>query len=94
VDDLIRLRTRDPGLGQAVTFISDALADPVARVYVHCRGGVERTATILVAWYARQHGTDYDSALEELRLHRPACRPNERQEAMTKVWLGKPDPAK
>jgi protein-tyrosine phosphatase len=72
---------------EAVAFVSNALADPDSRVFVHCRGGQERTATILVAWHAREHGTDYDSALEELRKRRRVLRPTRRQEAVARAWL-------
>jgi protein tyrosine phosphatase (PTP) superfamily phosphohydrolase (DUF442 family) len=74
-------------LDEAVTFISDALGDPKGRVFVHCRGGQERTATILVAWYARERRTDYDSALEELRLRRRVLRPTRGQEAAARQWI-------
>jgi predicted protein tyrosine phosphatase len=74
-------------LDEAVSFISNALADSNNRVFVHCRGGVERTATVLVAWYAREHGMAYDSALEELRTRRRVLRPTRRQEAVAREWL-------
>jgi rhodanese-related sulfurtransferase len=74
-------------LDEAVSFISNAAADPNSRVFVHCRGGQERTATVLVAWYAREHRMDYDSALEELRTRRRVLRPTRGQEAVARDWI-------
>jgi protein-tyrosine phosphatase len=79
-------------LDEAVSFMSEALADPNSRVFVHCRGGVERTATVLVAWYAREHRMDYDSALEELRTRRRVLRPTRGQEAIAREWLEQHQP--
>jgi rhodanese-related sulfurtransferase len=74
-------------LDEAVSFIAQALADPDARVYVHCRGGQERTATVLVAWYAREHRADYDLALDQLRTGRRVLRPTRGQEAAARDWI-------
>jgi len=42
VEDMTAPTTAD--IDRAVSFIDDALADPAARVYSHCRAGIERTS--------------------------------------------------
>jgi rhodanese-related sulfurtransferase len=74
-------------LTTAVTFIAQALEDPAARVYVHCRAGEERTAAVLVAWYARAPGMDIESALAALRKGRRALRMLPGQEDAVREWL-------
>ncbi|MGB8645530.1 MAG: ADP-ribosylglycohydrolase family protein [Anaerolineae bacterium] len=80
-----------PGRGAldaAYDWMKQALADPQARVYVHCRAGIERTAVVLVAFYARAHRVSYRQALAELRGKRPALTPLQSQERAVKAWLG------
>jgi len=77
------------GLDAAVAFIDNALADPTARVYVHCRAGMERTACVLVAWHARAHGVDYRKALKTLRKARPILSPLPEQEDVTREWIAR-----
>ena len=76
-------------LDTAVAFIDDALVNPAARVYVHCRAGMERTACVLVAWHARAHGVDYDTALAALRRGRPVLSPLPDQTAVTREWIAR-----
>jgi protein-tyrosine phosphatase len=76
-------------LDTAVAFIDDALMNPAARVYVHCRAGMERTACVLVAWHARAHGVDYDTALAALRRGRPVLSPLPDQTAVTREWIAR-----
>lgn len=71
----------------ACDFIEQALSTPNAKVYVHCRAGMERTAAILIAFHARQHGLSYDAALAELRMERPIFRPLPDQERAARRWL-------
>ena len=74
-------------LDAAVAFIDQLLEDPAARVYVHCRAGYERTATVLVAWHARRHGVDYRTALEAMQAKRPELEPLRTQEEVTREWI-------
>ncbi len=74
-------------LDAAVAFIDEALEDPNARVYVHCRAGVQRTACVLVAWWARRHGVDYDAALHALVEKRRALWPMQAQERVAREWI-------
>src|SRR5207248_1781183 len=53
-------------LDQACGYLAKALADPEARVYVHCRGGQERTAAILAAFGGQRDGTSCAAALATL----------------------------
>jgi atypical dual specificity phosphatase len=78
-------------LETAVRFIDDALEDPKARVYVHCRAGIERTGCVLVAWHARKHGLDLDTALEELQRKRPDLSPGWPQVQLLLQWLAGSD---
>jgi len=84
--------TRSPTLktlDSAVAFIDDALASPTSRVYVHCRAGMERTACILVAWYARTNAVGYDTALAGLRRGRSELWPNLLQEEVARDWIAR-----
>jgi protein-tyrosine phosphatase len=74
-------------LDAAVAFIASALARPDARVYVHCRAGMERTAGVLVAWRAAHEREDYDTALEAVRAQRPVLCPLPRQEDVVREWI-------
>ena len=56
-------------------------------VFVHCRGGIERTGTFLLAWYARERGLSADDALTELRARRPVLAPRFGQLAAVRAWL-------
>lgn len=76
----------------AFVFLRDALADPGARVYVHCRAGWGRTATILAAFLARTQGQDYDTMLAEMqeqvrRDHDILLCPQPRQSQAARQWL-------
>ena len=74
-------------LSAAVAFIEEALADPAARVYVHCRAGIERTACVLVAWYAAREAVGFERALADLRTKREVLRPSFAQERAVKRWI-------
>jgi len=74
-------------LGEAVRFIDAALDDPKARVYVHCHAGIERTACVLVAWYAHAHAVDFKNALAALRRKRDALSPGNEQSDVAREWI-------
>lgn len=71
----------------AYQFLEAALQDPNHRVYVHCRAGNERTASILVAYYACQQGVSYEAALAALRARRPTFHPLHGQARAVRQWL-------
>jgi hypothetical protein len=73
--------------------IDEALEEDVT-VYVHCRGGVGRTGTV-VATYLVRHGHTADEALGQLarwwstvakRTRHPRSPENSRQEAFVRSW--------
>lgn len=77
----------------ACQFFDDALKTAENRIYVHCRAGMERTAAILIAYYARRHGVSYDDALSKLRASRPIFAPLPDQERAVRQWLKETAPA-
>lgn len=72
-------------LDLATWFIREVLADPQAKLYIHCRAGIERTSAVLVAWWGRQHALGYDQALLQLQRRRPSLR--RYGEAVVRRWL-------
>lgn len=44
-------------------------------LYVHCRGGRERSATVCTAIISSEHGIDVDEALRRLQQRNPVFRP-------------------
>jgi atypical dual specificity phosphatase len=55
-------------------------------VYVHCRGGRERSAAVAVAVLSRRRGLSVDAALAEAAAHWPTCRPLAWQIAGVRAW--------
>jgi protein tyrosine phosphatase (PTP) superfamily phosphohydrolase (DUF442 family) len=55
-------------------------------VYVHCRGGRERSAAVAVAILANRSGTTIDEALEAASACWPTCRPLPWQLAGVRAW--------
>jgi atypical dual specificity phosphatase len=74
-------------LETACRFIEAALVEEGSCIFVHCRAGMERTAAILTAFYARHHGTGYDEALATLKAKRPILEPLPNQERAVRGWL-------
>lgn len=74
-------------LDTACQFLEDTLKNEDNRIYVHCRAGMERTAAMLIAYYARRHGVSYDDALSKLREGRPIFAPLPDQEKAVRQWL-------
>ena len=60
---------------------------PKARIYAHCRAGMERTGAILTACYARKHGLTYAQALQALQVGRPKIQPLPHQTQAAQAWL-------
>eukprot|EP00050_Salpingoeca_kvevrii_P017605 m.66637 g.66637 ORF g.66637 m.66637 type:complete len:328 (-) comp7630_c1_seq2:59-1042(-) len=57
-------------------FIDDALADPEARVLVHCRAGVSRSATLVIWYLARKMGIGIVDAYTVVKNCRDFICPN------------------
>jgi protein-tyrosine phosphatase len=74
-------------LEAACQYLQEVLSDPDARIYVHCRAGMERTAAVLVAYHAREQGLTYDEALAALSKRRLAFKPLLNQEKAVRQWL-------
>jgi len=77
-----RLEVRDHGLDQgiqrvfdeAITFIEDALAAG-GKVLVHCLGGVNRSATIIVAYLMKIRGRRLKEAFNWVKMRRIVVAP-------------------
>lgn len=74
-------------LDEAFRYLTEVLTLPDSMVYVHCRAGMQRTASILTAFWARSHGLSYDEALAALRERRPVFDPLPSQEQAVRRWL-------
>lgn len=70
-----------------VEAIDDVMSRPQNILYVCCRAGQERTATVLTAWYAHHHGVSYEEALAVLRKGRPKLMPLPHQADAVRDWL-------
>lgn len=57
----------EPALGEAVGWIEEVLDEPRRRLYVHCRAGLQRSATVLIAWRSWASGEPIELALWSLR---------------------------
>jgi atypical dual specificity phosphatase len=55
-------------------------------LYVHCRGGRERSATVAVAVIAQVEGLAVDHALEQAVQRRPVFKPLPWQVSALRVW--------
>ncbi|HEY0387454.1 MAG TPA: sulfur transferase domain-containing protein [Gaiellales bacterium] len=58
-------------------------------VYVHCRGGRERSATVATALLAASEGVPIDEALERARAGRPIFRPLPWQLEGLQAWAAR-----
>lgn len=77
---------RTDDLDRAVAFVEAAL-HVGGSVYLHCAAGVERTAAVAGAWYARSTGCSVRAAIDALRQRRPAFAPQPGQVAAAERWL-------
>jgi atypical dual specificity phosphatase len=59
-------------------------------LYVHCRGGRERSGAVAVAVVARADGVRVDEALRRVRRERPGFDPLPWQLAAVRSWAGEP----
>lgn len=70
-----------------VEAIEDVMSRPHNTLYVCCRAGQERSATVLTAWHAWHYGVSYEEALAELQRGRPKLRPLPHQAEAVRNWL-------
>ncbi|GJE96901.1 dual specificity protein phosphatase family protein [Phanerochaete sordida] len=63
-------------LPRAAAFVADALADPRARVLVHCVQGVSRSASVVCAFLMHAYGWTPAQALQFVKSKRPSADPN------------------
>ena len=74
-------------LDACIDYMQQAFVDPMARLYLHCRAGRERSGSVAVAWYACEFGLGYDEALTHLQKSRPSIWPLPGQERAVRNWL-------
>ena len=72
---------------RAVAWIEKALAQSNARVFLHCRAGMERTAAIAIAFWVAREGISYDAAFRNLKGKRAIFKPLPAQERAVKEWM-------
>ena len=75
-------------LDTAMRLLDRWLSQPKNRVYIHCRGGRERTGVVPAACYARKHAIAYQEALIRLRRSRHGLNPLPSQDRAGRKWLG------
>ena len=54
-------------LATLTTFIDAALEEPTARIYIHCLAGINRSATLAIAYACSKTGTAADILIHTLR---------------------------
>ena len=72
---------------RANVWLEKALAQSNAKVYLHCRAGMERTAAIALAFWIAREGISYDAAFRNLKGKRPIFKPLPAQELAVKEWM-------
>lgn len=68
----------------------DALSAALSQgdtVFVHCRGGIERTGTVIAAFLARRDGLPVDEILRRLEQDSPRLHPLPHQIKAVRRWL-------
>ena len=74
-------------LDAAVAWIERALAQPDAKIFLHCRAGMERTAAIAIAFWVAREGISYDAAFRNLQGKRALFQPLPAQERAVRAWM-------
>lgn len=74
-------------IGTAIACIREVLADQDRGLFVHCRAGVDRAGSVLVAWFAFEHDLTFGEALSLLRERRAMLAPTQEQEVAIRRWL-------
>lgn len=64
-------------LGEAIYFIDKAFNEPNSNILVHCKFGISRSVSVIVAWLVvKGHCPNVTSALSMIRKDRPYAKPN------------------
>lgn len=71
---------------RANIWIDKALAQPNAKIYLHCCAGMERTAAIALAFWMARERISYDAAFRNLKSKRPIFKPLPAQEIAVIKW--------
>mmetsp|Transcript_58197 Transcript_58197/g.127600 ORF Transcript_58197/g.127600 Transcript_58197/m.127600 type:complete len:153 (+) Transcript_58197:50-508(+) len=88
VDDVGETRLPE-ALAVAMEFIAKALADPCARVLIHCNQGRSRSSAVAIAWLMKSSGMSYDAALDMVRHRRHSLvQPNPTFESVLRQLQG------
>jgi hypothetical protein len=66
----------EPTLKRAFPFLDRAFDAENARIYVHCRAGISRSASVLIAWLMARTEKSYEKCLKFVRSRRPCVCPN------------------
>lgn len=74
-----------PALARAVTEVCEAL-DAGRHVYLHCRAGMQRSATVAAGVIALREGLPIERALKVLRQRRASSDPLDHQTADLLAW--------
>ncbi|KAM3455743.1 hypothetical protein MY3296_002161 [Beauveria thailandica] len=75
-----------PFMGRVCDFIEERIStDDNPNVLVHCRAGISRSATIVIAYLMRKYGLSADEALAEVKAKR-RVRPNPNFMDQLRVW--------
>jgi protein tyrosine phosphatase (PTP) superfamily phosphohydrolase (DUF442 family) len=74
-------------LDAAIEKVQQVLADSERVLFMHCRAGVDRAGTVLVAWFALEHDLTFGEALAILREKRAMLAPTFDQEWAVRRWL-------
>jgi protein tyrosine phosphatase (PTP) superfamily phosphohydrolase (DUF442 family) len=75
-----------PALIDAGVAAVGAALDAGRRVYLHCRAGWQRSATVAAAVLVTRDGIEPDRALARIRRRRPEARPLPHQVADLQTW--------
>ncbi len=68
-------------------WVERVLTAPHAKIYLHCRAGMERTAAIACALEAKRAGISFDEALAKLKEKRSIFQPLPAQRRAAQLWL-------
>ena len=71
----------DRAVGEVEAWLEDGRT-----VYLHCRAGWQRSATVAAGVVARREGLDIDHALRVVRERKPTAEPLDHQQADLRRW--------
>jgi len=75
-----------PGHIELATRAAIAWLDEGERVYLHCRAGMQRSATVAAAVVMLRDGVDQATALDHVRARKPSANPLSHQRADLSRW--------